>query len=57
MSARHRAEGETERPATLYGVMQAAIAEGLQERYKPPQRMSHELFVLMMQINEQAKAK
>lgn len=38
--------------------MQTAIAEGLKERYKPPRKMSHDLFVLMLQINDQqAKAK
>jgi len=40
-------------PATLYRVMQTMIGEGLRTRYEPPQRLSHELFVLLMQINEQ----
>jgi hypothetical protein len=28
------------------------IGEGLKKRYEPPQKLSHELLVLMMQINE-----
>jgi hypothetical protein len=41
-----------ERPVTLYRVMQTMIGEGLRECYEPPQRLSHELFVLMMQLKE-----
>ena len=32
--------------------MQAMIGEGLREHYEVPQKMSHELFVLLMQMNE-----
>jgi hypothetical protein len=39
-------------PASLYRVMQAMIGEGLREHYEVPQKMSHELFVLLMQMNE-----
>ena len=42
-------------PATLFRVMQAAIGEGLKERFEPPQKMSHQLFVLMMQMNDRAR--
>ncbi len=38
-------------PATLYRVMQAMIGEGLKAHYEVPQKMSHELFVLLMQMN------
>ncbi len=31
------------------------IGEGLRERYKPPQKLSHELFVLLMQLKEQER--
>ena len=39
-------------PASLYRVMQAMLGEGLREHYEVPQKMSHELFVLLMQMNE-----
>jgi hypothetical protein len=32
--------------------MQSMIGDGLKQRYAPPQRLSHELFVLMMQLSE-----
>ncbi|MGH6671617.1 MAG: hypothetical protein ACRECV_06520 [Xanthobacteraceae bacterium] len=35
--------------------MQAAIAEGLRTHYRPPRKMSHQLFVLMMQMNDRAR--
>jgi hypothetical protein len=35
--------------------MQNMIGEGLKERYEPPQKLSHELFVLMLQIKEQER--
>jgi hypothetical protein len=57
MSARRHTDDQTEQPATLHRVMQAAIAEGLKEHYKPPKRMSHGLLVLLMQLNEEAKVK
>lgn len=56
--ARQPIDNEADQPVTLHRVMQTAIAEGLKERYKPPRKMSHDLFVLMLQINDrQAKAK
>jgi hypothetical protein len=42
-------------PVTLYRVMQRMIGEGLREHYKPPQKLSHELFVLLMQLKEQER--
>jgi hypothetical protein len=39
-------------PVTLHRIMQSMIGEGLKERYAPPQKLSHELFVLMMQLQE-----
>ena len=39
-------------PATLHRIMQSMIGEGLKECYAPPQKLSHELFVLMMQLRE-----
>jgi hypothetical protein len=51
----HAANDEPFAPATLFRVMQAAIGEGLKERFEPPQKMSHQLFVLMMQMNDRAR--
>jgi hypothetical protein len=53
MSERSVTEAMSDAPATLHRVMQAMIADGLRTRYEPPQKLSHELFVLLMQINEQ----
>jgi hypothetical protein len=39
-------------PVTLHRIMQSMIGDGLKQRYAPPQRLSHELFVLMMQLSE-----
>jgi hypothetical protein len=52
MSNRRAAVDFSTQPATLYRVMQAMIGEGLREHYEVPQKMSHELFVLLMQMNE-----
>ncbi len=46
---------ETDDPVTLHRVMQRMIGDGLKERYEAPQRLSHELFVLMLQIREQER--
>jgi hypothetical protein len=51
MSRRPVSDRQAE-PATLHHVMRAMIAEGLKARYQPPQKLSHELLVLLMQINE-----
>jgi hypothetical protein len=42
-------------PATLFRVMQEAIGRELKERFEPPQKMSHQLLVLMMQMNDRAR--
>ena len=52
MSNRRAVIDRSSEPASLYRVMQAMIGEGLRERYEVPQKMSHELFVLLMQMNE-----
>jgi hypothetical protein len=51
----HAANDEPFEPATLFRVMQTAIGEGLKERFEPPRKMSHQLFVLMMQMNDRAR--
>jgi hypothetical protein len=35
--------------------MQRMVGDGLKERYEAPQKLSHELFVLMLQIKEQER--
>lgn len=57
MSRPLAADAQTSGPATLHRVMQEMIADGLRARYEPPTKLSHELFVLMMQINENDRLK
>jgi hypothetical protein len=47
------AADESNSAITLHGIMQTMIAEGLRSRYQPPQKLSHELFVLLLQLKEQ----
>jgi hypothetical protein len=42
-------------PVTLHRTMQTVIGEGLREHYQPPQRLSHELFVVLMQLREEER--
>jgi len=42
-------------PVTLHRTMQTMIGEGLREHYQPPQKLSHELFVVLMQLNEEER--
>jgi hypothetical protein len=44
---------ESDDPVTLHRVMQRMVGDSLKERYEAPQKLSHELFVLMLQIKEQ----
>jgi len=46
---------ETDKPVTLHRIMQTMIGQGLREHYQAPQKLSHELFVLLMQLNEQER--
>ncbi len=48
---------EGDDPVTLHRIMQNIVGEGLKERYAPPQKLSHELFVLMLQLKEQERRK
>jgi len=43
---------ERDQPVTLHRVMQTMIGDGLRSHYEAPRRLSHQLFVLMMQLNE-----
>jgi hypothetical protein len=51
------ADAPTDAPVTLHRVMQQAIAQGLKARYELPVKLSHELFVLLMQLNEIERGK
>lgn len=55
MKPGQRVEHESDRPATLDRIMQKMIGEGLREHYKRPNKLSHGLFVLMMQLKEQER--
>jgi len=48
-------QSQTDEPVTLHRIMQKMIGEGLKEHYEPPQKLSHELFVLLMQLKEQER--
>lgn len=50
-------EDESDKPATLDRIMQKMIGDGLREHYKRPKKLSHGLFVLMMQLQEQERRK
>jgi hypothetical protein len=43
-------------PVTLHRVMRSMIGDGLRARYEPPQKVSHELFVLLMQLKENERS-
>ena len=42
-------------PVTLHRTMQMMIGQGLREHYQPPQKLSHELFVVLMQLQEEER--
>jgi hypothetical protein len=35
--------------------MQTMIGDGLRQHYQAPQKLSHELFVVLMQLNEEER--
>jgi hypothetical protein len=49
------AERDANDPVTLHRIMQGMIGEELKARYAPPKKLSHELFVLMLQLKEQER--
>jgi hypothetical protein len=52
----HRADSqETDEPVTLHRTIQMMLGEKLRAHYRAPKKLSHELFVLMMQIKEQER--
>jgi hypothetical protein len=57
MSLRVPEAQDSDEPATLYRVMQATIAQGLEESYQVPKEIPHQLLVLLMQINQRKRRK
>ncbi len=46
---------ESNDPVTLHRVIQSMIGEGLRSHYRPPKKLSHELFVLLLQLKEEER--
>ena len=42
-------------PVTFHRIMQSMIGDRLKARYQAPKRLSHELFVLMLQIKDRER--
>jgi hypothetical protein len=57
MANPQRALRDAAAPATLHGVIRTAIARDLKEHYPVPQKMPHQMLVLLMQMNEDNKKK
>jgi hypothetical protein len=53
--AERAADQDQNDPVTLHRIMQTMIGEGLKARYRPPQKLSHEIFVLMLQLKEEER--
>jgi hypothetical protein len=46
---------ESNDPVTLHRIMRTMIGEELKARYEPPQKLSHALFVLLLQLKEKER--
>jgi hypothetical protein len=60
LTAEHEPVAETETrpdndPVTLHRTMQTMLGDGLRKHYQAPQKLSHELFVVLMQLNEEER--
>jgi len=55
MTQRIAGDGDRDEPATLHRTIQLMLGERLRAYYRPPTKLSHELFVLMMQMKEQER--
>lgn len=49
------AELDDDHPVSLHRIMQTMVGEGLRAHYQPPQKLSHELFVLLLQLKEKER--
>jgi hypothetical protein len=54
MTQNHASAG-TDEPVTLHRTIQMMLGERLRAYYRPQKRLSHELFVLLMQMQEQER--
>ena len=57
MANRQSMQHEAAAPATLHGVIQAALARDLRELYPVSEKIPHQMLVLLMQMNEDNKKK
>jgi hypothetical protein len=57
MANRQRAQHDAAAPVTLHGVIRTALARDLREHYPVPEKMPHQMLVLLMQMNEDNKKK
>jgi hypothetical protein len=55
MTQRIAGDSDRDEPATLHRTIQLMLGERLRAYYRPPKKLSHELFVLMMQMKEQER--
>jgi hypothetical protein len=55
MTQRIASDGDRDEPATLHRTVQLMLGERLRAYYRPPKKLSHELFVLLMQMKEQER--
>jgi hypothetical protein len=55
MTQRRASDHDADAPVTLHRTIQMMLGEKLRAYYRPPKKLSHELFVLMMQIKEQER--
>lgn len=57
MANRQGAQHDAVAPATLHGVIQAALTRDLREHYPVPEKIPHQMLVLLLQMNEDNKRK
>jgi len=55
MTQRRASDRDADAPVTLHRTIQMMLGEKLRAYYRPPKKLSHELFVLMLQIKEQER--
>lgn len=55
MTQQRAGDEDRDKPATLHHTIQMMLGERLRAYYRPPKKLSHELFVLMMQMKEQER--
>jgi hypothetical protein len=57
MANRQSLQHDAVPPATLHGVIQAALARDLRELYPVSEKIPHQMLVLLLQMNENNKKK